>query len=225
MNVDEVPMINVGHELPAFINALVPAQAKAIANLRLLSATLYRLDTAKLPGSEALKNMKMQLNFEFRDSDHILQRLENFAVDRFVRSLVEFNLKAFRIELGLDGLNVRDRVSAGTSGRTVRLLNTDDAKIFEEVLERIQIDLSRRRSGPEIHVKMKIYQHETKLNRPQLSKQVDIGLFHFNIYREARHLSWILGECAYRESTCFLSRYQNSFRCLYRKASEVQVLE
>jgi hypothetical protein len=138
---DMMGMPKTGLGLPAFMNALVPAQVKAIAHLRLLSARLCHLDAAKLSRLEVLKHLEMQFNFRFAYADHAFRQLEGFANDPRAEILVKFNLKSVRVELGLDGPNSRDRTLAEFTGTSLKSPSTDDAEIFEEVLKRMESDL------------------------------------------------------------------------------------
>ena len=131
-----ITMYAASYRLPAFMNALVPAQVKAITGLRLLSANRDKLNHAKLPRMQGLKHLEIQLDFEFADIDCMMQRIENFAHDPGVKSLVKLDLKSVRIEMGLDGPNFRDRAWAELTGKNLASPTQDDANIFEEVLKR-----------------------------------------------------------------------------------------
>jgi hypothetical protein len=127
--------------LPAVMNALVPAQLKAVARLRLLSVSPHRLDPVNLPRLEGLKHFEMQFNWRFQDSDYMSRQLEDFANDSRARTLVKFNLKSVRAELGIDGPNLHNRRLSAFTGRPLKSPNKDDARILEEVLKSIETDL------------------------------------------------------------------------------------
>lgn len=132
-----------GYGLPAFMNALVPAQVKAITRLRLLSASPRCIGFAKLSRLEGLKHLDRQLDFSFATTDHVSQKLEDFAADPIVRSLAKMNLKSSRIELGLDEPDFYDRKWAELQRNTLQSPTIDDAEVLEEVLKRTEITLLR----------------------------------------------------------------------------------
>ena len=125
-----------GLGLQAFMNALVPTQAKAITRLRLLSPSSTLLCCAKLAKLESLRHLDLQLNLNFSASDDILQRLERFANDPLVRSLVKLNLKTIRLDLGLNKATPRQRHLAALLGQTSKSpLTANNVETFEELLK------------------------------------------------------------------------------------------
>jgi hypothetical protein len=90
-----------GYALPAFMNALVPAQVKAITRLRLVSAGRTDLDIVKLPRLQGLKHLEMQLDLKITDLNYTFRRLEVVAARPQVASLAKLNLKSIRVEMGL----------------------------------------------------------------------------------------------------------------------------
>lgn len=143
LNCGEIPMYPASYGLPAFMNALAPAQVKAITRLRLLPASSACIYDAKLPRLQGLKHLELQLDFKFRsaDSDSIIHQLGEFAHDLDMRSLVKLHLNSVRVEIGLDGPNFSDRAWAELTGKKLTSPTQDDAKIFEEVLKRTEADL------------------------------------------------------------------------------------
>jgi len=128
---------------PAFMNALIPAQVKAITHLRLLSANSACIEHAKLPRLEGLKHLDIQLNVPFADSDSTSRVLEDFAANPIVGSLVKLNLRSSRAELGLDGPNFRHMKWAARQRKILEPPTKDDAEIFEKILEHIEVKLLR----------------------------------------------------------------------------------
>lgn len=130
----------VGYVFPAFMNALVPAQVKVIARLRLLSASASCINYAKLTRLEGLKHLEIQVNFNFTHFYYTSRLLEGFAATPIMRSLVKLNLKSVRVELGLGESNDHDRKWAELQGITFKPPTKDDAELFEEILKRVETD-------------------------------------------------------------------------------------
>ena len=98
------------------------------------SSTL--LCCAKLAKLESLRHLDLQLNLNFSASDDILQRLERFANDPLVRSLVKLNLKTIRLDLGLNKATPRQRHLAALLGQTSKSpLTANNVETFEELLK------------------------------------------------------------------------------------------
>jgi hypothetical protein len=127
--------------LPAFMNALVPAQVKAITHLRLLSVTPTCIRYAKLPRLEGLKHLEMQVNFSFAHFDHTSRLLEDFAASPIVRSLAKLDLRSVRFELGLDEHDYRDMTWAEIEGMALKPPTTAKAELFEGILKRMEAGL------------------------------------------------------------------------------------
>jgi hypothetical protein len=132
---DKVHCDHTGYVVPAFVNALIPAQVKAVTRVQLLSANRIKLDSAKLPRLQGLKHLGIQLDFRFAEIDYILRRLESFAGDPDVRSLVMLDLTSVHVDIGLDGPNFRDRIFAELTGKVLTSPTQEDAKIIEEILK------------------------------------------------------------------------------------------
>lgn len=128
--------------LQAFMNALTSAQFKAITRLRFRSPGPNLLNSVKLARLESLRHVEIQLNFEFSDSDRGIQNLERFAGGSLMRSLVKFNLKSIRLDLGLDGPTLGDKEWAALQGRgPPKSPTTSDAELFEDTLKRTETEL------------------------------------------------------------------------------------
>lgn len=135
---DDSQTREASYGLPAFMNALVPAQVKAITRLRLLSTGPACISYAKLSRLEGLKHLEIQLNLSFAHFDYTSRQLRHFVAEPVVVSLVKLNLKSSRVELGLNEPDYHGIKWLQREGKILKPPTIDDAKIFEDVLKRTE---------------------------------------------------------------------------------------
>lgn len=122
--------------LQAFLNALIPAQAKAITHLRLASATIDVLTSAILPKLKGLKRLELCHTTFYRTLKETIHSLEFLLSTPEGRSAARLGLQSLHIEIYLYVC----ALELGPHGHW-EVPTLSDAMELETVLERLELKL------------------------------------------------------------------------------------
>lgn len=126
-----------GRGLQAFVNALVPAQARAISQLQLTGSLEEVLTSAILPKMKGLRHLDLYYDLWFHHLNVTLERLKAVEREWSDKAVAKLGLQSLRVEIGL--WIDTERIWTDPAELTLR-----DAQEIETCLECMELELLER---------------------------------------------------------------------------------